>query len=485
MSIYIIILILQLRGKHVIQIREITNMKQNTMKKLAKLTSIGLICVTVLASTPFTYIEAAGTQNTATQNTPEVASQALQAYLGDSKGNIIQNATAEQLNLAFSSELYYGRSLLTEGGQHAWDYVVKELLAFNPTKNYDNLTTLSDGHGRFTINLKKAGITASESDIKKFNKYLNGSEPRMFHVRNWNQEYKKDSSGNVESVTFYIPGVYMKDNAYQNTLMGMEKYVSEVLSVLDMRMTDAQKVAALYKKYTSTMSYAWSGGKEIGNVVGALTNRIAICGGYSFGFQYILMRAGVQSIYMTGDTSEGYHAWNYVQVDDQWYFVDSTWGSNRWLLKGQSSLTSHKPRKTQHFEPIPTLFETDYNLNDTAFSVEKYNEKVANETIQTVISKVTDVLNKHANELSEIEHLYMFEPTSLVFKGNAVENAISADIKEAVKGTFKGSLAVDISNYGKYTDAAELLENELRIGYQASDDTPYYYYKQGQIEVYK
>jgi len=460
-------------------------MKQNTMKKLAKLTSIGLVCVTVLASTPFTYVEAAGTQNTTVLNTQEVASQALQAYLGDSKGHIIQNATAEQLNLAFSPELYYGRSLLTEGGQQAWDYVVQELLAFNPTKNYDNLTALSDGHGRFTINLKKAGITAPESDIKKFNKYLNGSDARMFHIRNWNQEYTKDAAGNVETVTFYIPGVYMGDNAYQNTLMGMEAYVSEVLSVVDPRMTDAQKVAALYKKYTSTMSYAWGGGKEIGNAVGALTNRIAICGGYSFGFQYILMRAGVQSIYMTGDTSEGYHAWNYVKADGQWYFVDSTWGSDRWLLKGQSSLTSHKPRTTQHFEPVPTLSETDYNLNDAIFSIEKYNETVANETYEMTVSVVEDVLNKYADKLSQIRQIYMFEPTTLDFVGNEVEEAIVDEIRQAVKGKFTGTLAVSIANFGNYTTVDEFMTEGLNISYQASDDTPYYSYTSSGVTVYE
>lgn len=458
-------------------------MQNIAMKKLTKLTAIGLACVTVLASTPFTYVGAAETQNTTVLNTQEVASQALQAYLADSQGLIVKNATAEQLQLPFAPDQYYGRSLLTDEGKKAWDYVVKELLSFNPTNNYKNLTTLSDGHGQFVINLKEAGITAPEADIKNFNRYLNGSDARMFHVRNWNQEYTKDSAGNVETVTFYIPGVYMGDNAYQNTLMGMEAYVSEVLSVVDTRMTDAQKVAALYKKYTSTMSYAWGGGKEIGNAVGALTHRVAICGGYSFGFQYILMRAGVQSIYATGDTSEGYHAWNYVKADDNWYFVDSTWGSNRWLLKGQSSLTSHKPRT--NFATMPTLSETDYNLDDTVFSVEKYNETVANETYQMTVSVVEDVLNKHADQLSQIDQIYMFEPTTLEYVGNEVEEAIVDEIRQAVKGKFTGTLAVSIANFGNYTTVDEFMTEGLNIGYQASDDTPYYSYTSSGVTVYE
>jgi len=457
-------------------------MQQDIKKKLTKFATIGLSGAMLLFSTPLTYADAAETQNTVVKNVQEVANQALQAYLADSKGLFVQKATADQVNLAFSPELYYGRSLLTEGGQQAWDYVVKELLAFNPTKNYDNLTTLSDGHGRFTISLKEAGITAPEKDIKNFNRYLNGSDARMFHVRNWNQEYTKDSAGNVETVTFYIPGVYMGDNAYQNTLMGMENYVSEVLSVVNPRMTDAQKIAALYKKYTSTMSYAWSSGKEIGNAVGALTYRKAICGGYSFGFQYILMRAGVQSIYVTGDTSEGYHAWNYVKADNQWYFVDSTWGTDRWLLKGQSSISSHAPRT--NFATMPTLSETAYNLADTAFTVEKYSETVANEAIQMTISAVENVLNNHADELSQMNQIHMFEPTTLDFVGNEVEEAIVDEIRQAVKGKFTGMLSVNISSSGNSTTVDEFMEQGLSIGYQASDDTPYYFYNLGEVTVY-
>ena len=452
-------------------------MQQNIRRKLTKFAAIGLSSAMLLVSTPLTFADAAETQNTVLTNTQEVAKQALQAYLADSQGLFVIDATAEQLQLPFSPDQYYGRSLLTEDGQKAWDYVVKELLAFNPVNDYPNLTTRNDGHGKFTINLKAAGITAPESDIKKFNKYLNGSDARMFHIRNWNQEYTKDAAGNVETVTFYIPGVYMGDNAYQNTLMGMEAYVSEVLSVVDPRMTDAQKVAALYKKYTSTMSYAWGGGKEIGNAVGALTNRIAICGGYSFGFQYILMRAGVQSIYMTGDTSEGYHAWNYVKADGQWYFVDSTWGSDRWLLKGQSSLTSHKPRTTQHFEPVPTLSETDYNLNDAKFvHVEK-------NTINAVKEEVKKILNEYAANLDSIDEVYVFEPSDLKMVGSETDMAIAEKIRTVIQGKYDGVITVALSNHG-YNSVAEFLENGLYIGYQQSSDSPFFDYRNGKIEKY-
>ena len=448
-------------------------MKQKMKKKLTSFASIGLSAAILFISTPITHVAAA--EELQSQS---VVNQGLQGYLANSQGLLVKQATAEQLQLPFAPNQYYGRSLLSEEGKKAWDYVIKELLAFNPIKNYDNLTKPANGgDGLFTLNLKEEGITVKGEDIKNLTKYLNASDARLFHIRNTTQKYKTDAEGNVETVSFNIAGVYMGDNAYKKTLIGMEKYVSEVLSVVNPRMTESQKVKALYEKYHSTMKYGR--GSEIGNAVGALTNQVAICGGYSFGFLYILQRAGLEAIYMTGDTSVGYHAWNYVNVDDQWYMVDSTWGGNNWLLKGQSSLQNHKPRKTQHFDPVPTLAVEDYNLTKAIF---KSDQTIAKETIDMSLSVVRDVLNKYTNEFSKIDQVYMFEPTSFEFVGNDVEKAILEDIRQAVKGKFTGSLTIILSN-NHYTTVDEFMKDGLYIGCQA-DNAPYFEYSLGKVSRY-
>ena len=182
---------------------------------------------------------------------------------------------------------------------------------------------------------------------------------------------------------------------------------------------------------------------------------------------------------MTGDTSAGYHAWNYVNVDNQWYMVDSTWGGNNWVLKGQSSLQNHKPRKTQHFDPVPTLAVEDYNLTKAIF---KSDQTIAKETIDMSLSVVRDVLNKHTNEFSEIDQVYMFEPTSFEFVGNDVEKAILEDIRQAVKGKFTGSLTIILSN-NHNTTVDEFMKDGLYIGCQA-DNAPYFEYSLGIVSRY-
>lgn len=451
-------------------------MQRNFKSKFKRLTTIGLASAMLLTATPLNLVNAEETQKPVVVNTQEVAKQALQSYLSDSNGFYIQTATAEQMTLPFAPELYYGRSLLSEEGQKTWDFVVKELLAFNPSKGFSEgirYEVIKNGHGKLTFDLEALDIKAPINDIKNFNKYLNGSDARMFHVRKWNQEYTKDNDGYAKTVTFYIPGVYAHDTDYQDTLQGLEAYTSKVLSVLHPRMTDAQKVKVLFDKYRSGMSY--SRGKEIGNAVGALTYQKAICGGYSFGFLYVLQRAGLEAIYMTGDTSVGYHGWNYVKVDDEWYFFDTTWGGP-WQFKGKSSLTSHNPRKTQHFEPIPELADADYDLNLTKFD---YADANVRDNIDNIVQVVKDTLG--GVKLSDIKAIVAGNPINEKYAGTSAELAVKNKMEQAfanIDGTFE--IVIHNSTDSKTVD--DMIKRDLTITYQLDGSEDTYTYKKGEIK---
>lgn len=58
---------------------------------------------------------------------------------------------------------------------------------------------------------------------------------------------------------------------------------------------------------------------------GALVNHTSVCAGYALAYQALLEQAGIPCEYVTGMTTQGYHAWNIVQIDGAWYHVDTTW----------------------------------------------------------------------------------------------------------------------------------------------------------------
>lgn len=102
---------------------------------------------------------------------------------------------------------------------------------------------------------------------------------------------------------------------------------------------------------------------NIYNIYGALINKKCVCEGYAKAFKYILDGIDIPCIVVTGDASNSdnnteKHAWNYVEINDNWYAIDCTWDDPiiigpsifnysykyKYFLKGQTEFNvNHKP----------------------------------------------------------------------------------------------------------------------------------------------
>lgn len=66
------------------------------------------------------------------------------------------------------------------------------------------------------------------------------------------------------------------------------------------------------------------------NIYGALVENICVCEGYARSMKYLLNGINIPCTIVIGKAtnSEGKtenHAWNYVQIEENWYAIDSTW----------------------------------------------------------------------------------------------------------------------------------------------------------------
>lgn len=67
------------------------------------------------------------------------------------------------------------------------------------------------------------------------------------------------------------------------------------------------------------------------NAYTAIVEGKAVCAGYAFAFQYLLMRNGIESYYVVGTAGVDKagkpvgHAWNIAKISGVWYYVDPTW----------------------------------------------------------------------------------------------------------------------------------------------------------------
>lgn len=62
-----------------------------------------------------------------------------------------------------------------------------------------------------------------------------------------------------------------------------------------------------------------------GCAYGCLVDGQAVCQGYAEAFQYIMNRLDIECGICRGDTKRGRHAWNYVNIDGRYYWIDLTW----------------------------------------------------------------------------------------------------------------------------------------------------------------
>ena len=91
------------------------------------------------------------------------------------------------------------------------------------------------------------------------------------------------------------------------------------------------KIAKVHNWLTYFVNYEEStNSKDQYTIYGALKNGKAVCEGYARAFKYLMDGIGIPCVLASGtaQNSQGEtesHAWNYVQIDNNWYAIDVTW----------------------------------------------------------------------------------------------------------------------------------------------------------------
>ena len=118
----------------------------------------------------------------------------------------------------------------------------------------------------------------------------------------------------------------LRDAAFRTTLTSQEEAVLQQLeqrtrSLLRAGMSSLDKVVVLHDALVQGSRYDARAG---GNIADLLTKGCGSCEAYSAALCVMLEIAGVPSRVVTG-TADGPHAWNLVQLGQEWYHVDATW----------------------------------------------------------------------------------------------------------------------------------------------------------------
>lgn len=138
----------------------------------------------------------------------------------------------------------------------------------------------------------------------------------------------------------------IKESDYVNTIVtpAVQAKSDEICKGLT---TDQEKVQAIHTWVTENIYYDFpllAEAHPMPQAQTVLDRKAYVCSGYAVLTQALCWAQKIPCVYVTGDTSEGYHAWNAVQVNGEWSWMDNTWdtfnacfGGDDWV-KGDTRL---------------------------------------------------------------------------------------------------------------------------------------------------
>lgn len=146
------------------------------------------------------------------------------------------------------------------------------------------------------------------------------------------------------------PNYFAESYSSQQQIIEYENKINqEVLKILSKTdgKNEYQKILTVHDYLVDNLSYEETISKDnIYNIYGALVNKEAVCEGYAKAFKYLMDQIGVESIVVIGtaiDSEEKTqnHAWNYVNLNNTWYAVDTTW-DDPVIIGGKTLGKKHK-----------------------------------------------------------------------------------------------------------------------------------------------
>ena len=174
-----------------------------------------------------------------------------------------------------------------------------------------------------------------EQDIDKIFQCVLIDHPEIFYTTGYT--YTKYSRGD-RTVGIDFAGAYelTKEEA-ASRMEAIRSVTAEWLSDMDEGTSEYDKVKGVYETIIFSTNYDLDAADNQ-NIASVFLGGASVCQGYAKATQYLLNHLGVMCTLVQGTVETGEaHAWNLVQVDGDYYYVDTTWGDASYQMEDGSS----------------------------------------------------------------------------------------------------------------------------------------------------
>ncbi|HHT97245.1 MAG TPA: hypothetical protein GXZ90_05050 [Clostridiales bacterium] len=178
---------------------------------------------------------------------------------------------------------------------------------------------------------------------------------------------------------------------YKNSFQDMQQSQTIIDNFLsnniDSSMSDYEKVKIIYNFVIDKLSYGYANTGDTAqdklnerNILLGLQGNPVVCEGYSMLFSKMMTSAGYNNKIIRGKVDSDGHSWNLVEIDNQWYHVDATWGDS-----------------------ISEKRQEDYFLTSDDFIEAKDNPQINRTWIKANYPQALEIYNKEIKNEDHIE----------------------------------------------------------------------------------
>lgn len=201
---------------------------------------------------------------------------------------------------ALSEDFYYYRSTLDATEQQAYDLLRAGML---------------EGEAKIAMT-----VPIDKSRIFDIYKKIVFDSPEMF----WAEAGLKYWYNQYNVVTFVEPKYNdLVEDIAGNTAI-FEAAAEEALADMWSLTTDVERAKYAHDYLTHTIDYTYDS-EYNQTAYSAIVNCETVCAGYAHAFQYFMQQMGIPCAYVLGYVQGGYHAWNLLLLDGDYYVMDVTW----------------------------------------------------------------------------------------------------------------------------------------------------------------
>ncbi len=239
----------------------------------------------------------------------------------------VEQQAEEKLLLQEAQADSYAYQMLSEKEQAVYIEILWALLEFQ-----DNV---------------KLSTVDSEEIAYVFQCVLN-DHPEIFYVDGYT--YTQYAVGDMlKKITFTGNYKIDRDEIVKRQAQ-IDEYVDRCLSGLSADADEYETVKYVYEYLIDHTEYDASV-EDNQNICSVFLDGRSVCQGYAKATQYLLKQSGIRSTLVLGNVSGGEgHAWNMVQIDGEWYFVDTTWGDASYQAVGGQDSYPKKAMPTINYD---------------------------------------------------------------------------------------------------------------------------------------